>query len=254
MLTECWLTDGSIVEDLQGYSTHRSSKQVNKNGGIVIYTRTAWTSSIVTIESDLDDADSLLIKSNNNLSLLAIYRSPSFTNVERFLNSLDTTLSDLVNQQTLIVIGDINLNINDPSNNQAANYTCLMASHGLSSAISVPTRCGACIDHIFIKSPTKPLGLVCSLSITDHDLALCSIPIKPDRPKNTKRWKVKTDWTAVAAEITKTIWDPVTSSSCVNSALNNFNNIILRATHIIHKTSKSVVEWQTSNHGYAWLN
>lgn len=229
VLTECWLSAGIIIEDLPGYCAYKTTTQVNKNGGIVIYARSDWSMSIVMTESRVDDADSILIQINNDFSLLAIYRSPSFTNTDKFLNSLDTTLLHLKNKQNIIVAGDMNINISDISNNQTVNYMCLMASHSLLPAITTPTRYDTCIDHIFIKTKTTPFGLVCNSTITDHDIALCSFPRKSQHYSNIKRCKTRTDWDAVAAELNQTNWDSVTNSQCVNTALNNFNNIITNA-------------------------
>ncbi|PZC86734.1 hypothetical protein B5X24_HaOG206296 [Helicoverpa armigera] len=236
VLTECWLSEGTIIEEIPGYHTFKTSSQINKNGGIVTYIRTVWNNA-TNSEANLADADSMLLNITNDIILLAIYRSPSFTNADTFFESLDMTLSNLKHKQTILLAGDININIMDLENNQASSYSCLMASHNLTPAITVPTRGGACIDHIFVKTNTNPFGLVCNLSITDHDLAICSVPLNSHMKKQTKRWITKTDWDAVNAEIAQSDWEPIYSSSCVNNSLNFFNNIV---TNAINRHTKQI--------------
>ncbi|CAK1594243.1 unnamed protein product [Parnassius mnemosyne] len=222
VLTECWLCDGIIFEPLEGYKIYQSLSQVNKCSGIVTYVKNSWNSEIAPQVHKLDDADSLLININNDLTVLGIYRSPSFSNTDRFISSLDSVLSDNQHKRTLVIAGDINININDPMSAQAANYLCLMASHGLYPAISKPTRGASCLDHIFIKSETKSSGLVCKSSITDHDFALAEILLQIHRHTSKVRMIRKTDWESVASYINSLNWNEITSENNVNTASNKF--------------------------------
>ncbi|KOB56298.1 Carboxylesterase CXE23, partial [Operophtera brumata] len=168
VLTECWLSEDSIIDCLPGYNAFRSVTQMNKSGGVVTYVKSTYT-TVVSFPV-IKDADSMLVTINENIAVLGIYRSPSTASIEPLINSLDIVLDSLRSISVLLVTGDLNIDICNPSKNQVPDYLCLMASHSLLPAISMPTRSKACYDHIFIKCPSKSSGLVCKSSITDHDI------------------------------------------------------------------------------------
>lgn len=99
--------------------------------------------------------DSLLIEiafTGRPMYFLCIYRLHSST-ISDFCNDLDNVLSGYA-RSNLIVLGDINLNILENSND-TDRYSCLMSGLGFNSVVNVPTRVtsvsATCIDHVFIR-------------------------------------------------------------------------------------------------------
>lgn len=235
VLSECWLSDGLRIDPLPGYNTFRSSTQKNKNGGVIIYIKCSVGAATIR-DSNIHDADTLLITFDQNIAVLGIYRSPSTTLLDPFVTSLDCTLNTIKTYPCIIVAGDLNIDICNQTENQPNEYLCLMASHGFLPAISKPTRGSACLDHIFLKSNTMSIGMVCKSSITDHDIVIAGMSsINQAAPK--PRFKHKIDIDAAAAEIKEVDWSIVTEDSHVNSAANFFNQIM---TTIIAKHTKLV--------------
>lgn len=237
VLTECWLREGSILEPLPGYAMYRSHSQLNKNGGVIIYTKTDI--NVKVLDSVILESDSIILILDNKIAVIGIYRSPSTPNITNFLTSLDSTLSQLKQYQTITLAGDLNIDIINTTSPNSSEYLCLMASHSLLPAITAQTRTDTCLDHIFIKSKYNSVGLVAKCSITDHDIALAVLSqAHKDRNLYTKhRLVTKTDDNAINEELSKTDWCDILESNCPDKAANMLTTII---TSIIHKHTHKV--------------
>lgn len=130
VLTECWLNETSIIPNIPGYSAHNTKAMRNQNSGVVIYVENSHSASVY--DHSTFNSDCLLVKINNLVSVLGIYRSPCTRSVDDFLELLDNLLSKIRDQANIVVCGDININIT-PALNQTscADYLCLLAEHAL---------------------------------------------------------------------------------------------------------------------------
>ncbi|KAH9642381.1 hypothetical protein HF086_004913 [Spodoptera exigua] len=216
VLTECWLNEGTILENILGYNVFRTNTQQNKNGGIVIYIKNHHNASIV--QTSLQDTDSLLLVLNNRVALLGLYRSPSFPNLTNFLDSLDELLKTINKYSTVIIIGDTNIDIINTTNNKHHDYMSLMASYSLLPAITKPTRDKSCIDHIYIKCNTKSIGITCKSSITDHDMVIAHLPSNSTARKKNNPWKLKTNEENIALELAEHDWSDILNQNCASAA------------------------------------
>ena len=186
VLSECWLHEGSQVGQIPGYNFFRTDKYINKSGGVVVYVRNRWTTSAA--EPQFEDANCLEISIGNSITILGIYRSPSFTKTDRFLQSLDNKLQSIKDRACIVVAGDINIDlIMGDSDAQCNEYLCLMASHGLLPSITKPTRGDACLDHIFVKLEGSAEGIVCDSALTDHDIAIAGLQTSKPKTLYKKR-------------------------------------------------------------------
>lgn len=226
ILTECWLGDLPVIKKIHGYTSYHTNKYSNQNGGIIVYVKDVWGCSV--LEPNLSDANCLSISLTNNFTLLAIYRSPSVSNLARFNDSLNTLLDEIIknDNQNIIVAGDININIiNDKNDAQINEYICLVAEHGLISSITLPTRDEKCLDHILIKSKFESVGIVYSSSITDHNITMAGFKSK-SKQKVLKRAITKTNFASVATHLESIDWSPVLNEYDTNLATNTFSNIL----------------------------
>lgn len=250
VLTECWLNEFSIIPQILGYHSFRTAKLNNQNGGIVIFVKNIWDATVS--EPDIRDADSLLIHIHNHVSILGIYRSPSYRDIDSFLTSIDVFLSSSVSQ-SLIVAGDININTLDRSvNSQALEYTCFMAENGLMPAISQPTRGNSCLDHIYvnINNYFSVLGAVCKTDITDHDLVMIGINLNRPKPKRPVRQNIKRDFGCIRKDLEETDWSDFLSINDVNKANKIFGT---RLNYIIDKNSNTVKTSRSKYNLKPWI-
>ncbi|XP_013190988.1 uncharacterized protein LOC106135282 isoform X1 [Amyelois transitella] len=70
VFAECWLTDISVIPQITGYLSFRTSKFINKCGGVVMYIKSCW--SPVFTELPLDEANCVLADVPNVFSILGI--------------------------------------------------------------------------------------------------------------------------------------------------------------------------------------
>jgi hypothetical protein len=248
ILTECWLTDSSIIDQLPGYQTFHSTNSFNKSSGVVAYVKE--TLSATCTEPPFDDANCLAINIQDHTVVLGIYRSPSFSNISRFLYSLDTILSE-TRTERVIVAGDINIDIGNNCNaNSNSDYIHLMSAHGFLPAITKSTRKDACLDHIFIKANVVSVGIVCKCSVSDHDIVMAGLLCPIPNAHKRNRWVLKTDYKEVARELRMVDWSIVTNSTDINTATNHFDTIL---NSIVQKYTKKVKISRTKFNIKPWV-
>ncbi|CAG4962825.1 unnamed protein product [Colias eurytheme] len=172
ILTECWLKQLPSIPSLSGYNSYATKYCPSQNDGVVVYLRTTLTGAAVT-ESTLHDANSLVVKLNNGTAIIAIYRSPATRLIDKFLESLNNLLSSLTSFGTIVVIGDININIAQTSADpRMEDYLNTMAIHGLLPAHRFSTRGNSSLDHVLLKSHLPCNTVVINSSVTDHAAVL----------------------------------------------------------------------------------
>ena len=87
-----------------------------------------------------------------------IYRHPN-GNIKHFVSDLENALSSIVLNCTVIIAGDINIDLIKFNLDDNLLYVTTFMSHGYLPYITLPTRITdfstTCIDHIFVKDVTK---------------------------------------------------------------------------------------------------
>lgn len=110
ILSECWLNPNSIIPVLEGYVSYHTSNPKNQNDGVIIYIKTGLLHN--TTEPIMPDASCLVCHLKQyELSIVALYRSPSCRNQENFLDGLNGILASISNYKNVVVMGDINIDI-----------------------------------------------------------------------------------------------------------------------------------------------
>lgn len=233
-LTECWLSTSSIIPILPGYESFKTEKHLNQNSGVVIYKKNSIKNIKIT-EPPLDDANILLAEIGKHSAIINIYRPPCFTTIERFLFSLDKLLTQLKSYQNITIVGDINIDIKDNSNDsRSPHYLNLLASHGFLPSHLLPTRINSCLDHCFLKTKYPTTTLICESTITDHATVILSIQYNYTKLNlDTQIVINKINYPAVIHELSFIIWDNfILQHTDPNSATNEFIEIL---TSIIKK-------------------
>ena len=129
----------------------------------------------------------------DNITIASIYRHPSGT-VQHFCESLDKCINKINTNNTLIIGGDINIDLLK-TNTMTKNYLDTMLSNNLIPNILIPTRFAehstTLIDHIFTRLPLSKINNMVTAGnlitdITDHlsNFVIIDIEIKrtKDRP------------------------------------------------------------------------
>lgn len=154
VLTECRLSTSKLIPQLDGYSSYSTTRQLNQNDGVVAYVKKSLQPNVREI--DLTHASCLQL-SILNFTILCIYRSPSRTNADGFINSLDQHLYTLTKQSNIIITGDININILPRPDEQSyeyknrTNYLSTLSGYGILAGHTIPTRQRSCLDHFMLK-------------------------------------------------------------------------------------------------------
>ena len=179
VLSECWLQNIQLYENvLNGYGMICSEK-MNKSGGIVAFYKKSVAKLIDVEKNVLEGCDSLFMcfETHNSkpLNLLAIYRSPSEAPA-LCINSLDKFLKS---EKLMGIIGDLNLCFKKHFTDiNVENLYDLLLGYGYLPIISTPTRIttttSSLIDQIFlnhevIEEYEMKHGNV-DVNITDHKL------------------------------------------------------------------------------------
>lgn len=173
VLTECRLNSSKPLPLLENYDAYFTTNQQNQNDGVVIYVKNTLMHKVNEIQ--LSQASCLQLEVLNN-TVLCIYRSPSFTNVESFIDSLKLHLETISND-SIIITGDININIKSKSveslheYKNKSSYLNMLSTFGLLAGHTKPTREKNCLDHVMLKINKikySPTIAIIKTSTTDH--------------------------------------------------------------------------------------
>lgn len=227
ILSETWISeDSEFVFNIEGYSVVNRNNRFTRSDGLCVFVRKDI--DFQNIDVKLDNVNSIIIKFNFNNSfyqLMALYRSPSLE-INAFLLSLDSYLQNISKDLSVIVMGDININIMDENHlNYLTNeYLSVLQLNGFKSYVNKYTRSvnnvngqvNSCIDHIFFKSGSKKeedvLGAILQSNITDHYSIVFHIRQK-DHDSNSKTIPSKTvtriNFDKLKLELETQGWDDV---------------------------------------------
>lgn len=230
VLTECWLQDSSLIPQLPGYNVFHTKNYTNKCGGVTIYVKNCWSSNAK--EPSFDDANCLIVNVANTLKIVGIYRSPAVRNLDKFNSSLEILLDSTRGHNSVLITGDMNIDLmEDPPTCGNDSYQCLMSEYGFLPAITEPTRGKACLDHAFLMTKGRSLGLVCNSSLTDHDIVIIGLSLNLPKVRNNSRTSRKTNYHEVTKDLSNADWTQVLKEKNVNDAVIAFNKIILDSLH-----------------------
>lgn len=181
IFTECRINEDSPDLTMPNYSFYSSKKYINQNDGIIVFSKPELR--VIIEEPHFQDANCLLLHIGNELSIIAIYRTPSIRKIDRFCNSLENILQTM-KSETCIMVGDYNIDIRDiedGSDPLAPDYLDLTGHYGFIPGHQLPTRGLRCLDHVMINSKKSTQILIFDSDITDH----CTIILGIDRLTNT---------------------------------------------------------------------
>lgn len=248
ILSECWLSKCSHIPVMAGY-LHTKSKHCNQNDGVVVYVKENLT--CILDEPSLSDSNCIIIKFSSDLAICALYRSPSYKNIDNFLDSLDSTLASLRHFKSIALLGDLNINISpQQSDSKADGYLNLAASHAMLPAHVFPTRHGSCLDHVLLKTNTPAVTLVLDSFVTDHAPVVLCCELN-SRLQINQRSSVFTDIPACIASLENFdfshILNNLSAGMATSDLVGDLSSIVASNSRIVKTSSRrrTVKPWIT---------
>lgn len=235
ILTECWLENSPTVPHIQGYNSFHTTNHVNKAGGVVVYVLNIW--SPLVHEPLIDDADCIFLSIPKVINIMGVYRSPSFKSTDNFINSLQRIITTLKIKPCTIFTGDMNININNATSNDVSTYLCTLAELGLKPAVNLPTRGGSCIDHVFYAGEVDVETIICSSTITDHNLIITGMSGSIVKPVPRPRYRLRIDYNSISDELNNIDWSSLNNVSNVNEQVDIFIGVV---KGVLDKNSQSM--------------
>ena len=261
VLTETWTNKDSYIPAIENYNSYHTNISKNKADGIVVYVKDSY--NVVSLENNILDSTSLNVRltvGGRVHTIVCVYRSPSFTDIEPFIQSLSQHLIHTSHTSSrVIVAGDININILESTNKHqlADEYLDLMMRCGFRSCIKQPTRVTpeseSSIDHIFVNFDDIYMSMTLECSITDHFPTFLHIKISPTQHQSssTQSFNSSINYKKLQTDLSTETWNNVYNSQSPNTAylhfIHNLTTHVHNNTHsyIRKKKIKPIKPWIT---------
>lgn len=231
ILTETWTISDVNYFSIKGYKTYFNESHYNQNDGVLIFIKDSLSHTMEVIKCDFE-LNYNIIRLNiklkyNNLSISAIYKSPSISE-QNFIKFLSDYINNRCKSITEIIVGDININILNNNDNNSLEYLDLMYSSGFRSYINKPTREKSCLDHIFVKNNSslfsKIQPAILDTLITDHNpvyLQIIDSAIKTLQPKINYIKKIITNYKKLKEKLSTYDWSSLLNDN-IDLSLDTF--------------------------------
>ena len=176
-LSETWFKPENIA-DIAGYHSFHSIREHKNGGGISLFIKENLICEELNLISRNDEfleicAIKVNISSSCRIAIIAVYRPPN-ASVQEFNVRMNELLGNLRSYDHILLIGDINIDIGNPTN-VANDFINICLSHSFISLINSPTRvtntCASVLDHIWSNNlypPSEIFSGILTSEITDH--------------------------------------------------------------------------------------
>ena len=168
--------------------------------------------------------------------VVGVYRPPSGI-IRDFVDTLETILSHpTIQNYTVILTGDMNIDISSDNNNHSDDYLTALNSFGFYSKITLPTRfsnnfnSAATLDHIFLNKIKPTKGIVFAYDFSDH--CGTSLFFETNEPRQNHGTKIffrlcsDLNIASLEAAFTATNWDTLLNVNNPNIQFENFHDYI----------------------------
>ena len=189
ILSETWFTEDykDVINGYQGFHTVRVCESNRRSGGVSVFVREEFSAEILEFASySNEDIEVCCVKTmlcNSQYVIVGIYR-PIAGNIGKFFDELSNIINiDCIKNQTIVLTGDININlcIESPS---CSRFMDLLYSYHFIPVITKPTRFSpndlnnsSLLDHIWINKLVNYSSGVILADVTDHCPSFISLPI-----------------------------------------------------------------------------
>ena len=245
-LTEHWLKLSEIdAIKINGYTRATIfCRTKNKNGGVVIFYKNYSEFKIKeltyvlesSIEKDIELVGIEIKFSEYSVKLLSLYRSPH-ANFKIFMSTLDDVLNKVINNNDVILCGD--LNIDYLSNSTEKNELCdLLQTYNVNMIIHEPTRIfynsTTCIDYICTNFCDTHYNVTCQVidnGISDHTCQILQyeyiIPSDYNTDHRYTRFYNEANYKHFLYNLGKESWSNLYSAVSSEEGFSNFTNTLI---------------------------
>ncbi len=246
---------------IKNYSMLYNHGDYNKNDGVVVYIRSdlQFNYNVVLLGS-IKVLEILVSYKSKQVLITGLYKSPQIEK-ESFNDSLMTYLDKCKKHKTHLLVGDININLLNRTEESVENYKNILAQYQFKSYINKVTRprSGTCLDHIFFKGPSTLLdsskSFIFQTHITDHyPVAFFTSFSRSEDSKSPKQTQTKrfTNYTHLKRDLKMETWDQVYTMNDVNESMKLFIN---KLQFYLEKNTKVVNIQQNKNcFRKEWMN
>ncbi|CAG5027410.1 unnamed protein product [Parnassius apollo] len=250
VFTECWLKYAITTPHLDGFASLATRNNPIQNDGVVVYARLDLNCKIY--EPILSEANCLVCYTNDT-AVICIYRSPSYADINIFLNSLENLISTLSSYNNIVLMGDINIDVKDDNHDKRSHeYLNSLAMLGFLPAHNKPTRLENYLDHILLKTKLDACVLIIETAITDHVPTLLLLYKKHKWIHHAAKTKKYLNFVEIKRELDNYDFEVVLKESDPNIATNIFIDIVgciikkHSSVKIISRKFRTVKPWMTA--------
>lgn len=234
-LVESWIREDEAFRfKIENYDLYVQERANQRSGGVALYVRSDLKCSVSKIISQQFNALRFTISSEPNppITGILVYRFWQ-QSIKAFTEQIESVILNMTERS--VVFGDMNLNLFDIG--RCSEYLNTMQSLGFKSLINTPTRTTAtsktCIDHFWFRggpgsnSDSNAHHNLVELPFTDHALAKISLnwnSVTSSQP--TEKIVKTTNWNRVKEQLASHKWDSVLNNPNVDTAFDNFIQII----------------------------
>ena len=254
VMTETFNTDINYeqctLEKFEGFHTYR--RNTHPGGGVSVFSneRIYNAHKIEELSVCKENIETCVVEIKSKFTgstshvIIGVYRPPNTGPIDYFILELETILSNAyLNSKTVIIAGDMNINVLNLENNEVNGYLNCMSSFHYIPVVTLPTRIAVtdgnrtatAIDHIFINKLISFTSAVFDYDLSDH----CGVTINcqleeiltssQTKVKITSRPFSEQNFTKLERNLSDLNWNEILSRNDVNELYDNFSNRINQA-------------------------
>lgn len=252
----------NIVYSLKGYKMivyNRENK--TRGGGIGIYIKenieinntimgnsTGGMYEYIQISLELD---------HKKTTIIAIYRPPD-GDVNAFVEDIQSRLLEIKEKSNVILIGDINIDLNDTNGMKVSNYRNVMAQNGMENCIFSNTRevmrdnklVVSCIDHVYERYHAEVFSAVIQLRVSDHYMVAISFLAPSHQEENRIHNKIMYNESNLKNDVLKVEWG---NDKEMNDTVELYDSICSKFNTVYNRNIKSKCKPEKIRKNKSWV-
>lgn len=258
-VTETWLNQETPSSNIHipNYTFLRRDR-VGRGGGTGLYINVNLNVTPINSPDDIEQTWARVTLSGMKIAVGSVYRPPR-TDVSSFINNLESTIVTLlVGFDSIVLMGDFNINLRDTNNGDCKKLNSFLLAYGLIQIVKDDTRVtsngATLIDHIIISEGLR----VQDVKVTDmeaafdHSMVSCKLPFEV-KHLHTRMFHIRTvsfsRYLSFQKDLEAVPWHSIYYFHHINDKLRFFNTHLLKLINL-HFPEKKV---RVSNQIKPWI-
>ena len=241
VLTETWIVrDNDNSCNIEGYHSYHTTREGGRGGGVSVFCRDNLNTLHIpqgsTANNTIESCMVQVVNIEHKIIILGIYR-PHSDLIQNFTDQLEMIITNNTNpNQSIILIGDFNINLLDLDNASIENFQTTLQSMHFIPTITKPTRfpppsapgVPTLLDHVWSNRLHDHSSSILLSDITDHCPIIIHLYNFEDSNKKTKvsfRIHKQPYINNFLDEVAQVNWE-YDVDACPNTLMFNFNKIM----------------------------